>query len=127
APRGRPAGATGMLNWPPSVRIFLASQPADLRRGFDGLARMATEVIQQDPFSGALFVFRNRKGDRLKVLYWAGDGFALWYGRWGGAPFLFPACSGDAVEVRAVDLTMILEGIDPSKTRRRRRYQRQSA
>jgi transposase len=112
-----------MLSWPPSVRIFLASKPADMRRGFDGLARMATEVIRQDPLSGALFVFRNRRGDRLKVLYWAGDGYALWYRRLERGTFRFPACGGEAVEIRAADLTMILEGIDLSRTRRQPRYQ----
>ena len=114
-----------MLSWPPPVRIFLATRPADMRRGFDGLARMTTDVIKQDPLSGALFVFRNRRGDRLKVLYWAGDGFALWYRRLERGTFRFPACEGDSVEVRAVDLTMILEGIDFSRTRRRPRYERQ--
>ncbi len=56
-----------MLIWPPSVRVFVASGPADMRRGFDGLARMTTEVIKQDPLSGSLFVFRNRRGDRVKI------------------------------------------------------------
>ncbi len=113
-----------MLSWPPSVRIFLAASPADMRRGFDGLARMTTDVIRQDPFSGAVFVFRNRRGDRIKVLYWAGDGFALWYRRLERGTFRFPACEGDAAEIRAVDLTMILEGIDLTSTRRRPRYAR---
>jgi transposase len=116
-----------MLSWPPTVRIFLASGPADMRRGFDGLARMTTEVIRQDPFSGALFVFRNRRGDRVKVLYWAGDGFALRYRRLERGTFRFPTCEGDAAEIRAVDLTMILEGIDLLSTRRRPRYARPPA
>src|SRR4051812_39012607 len=101
-----------------------AAGPADMRRGFDGLARMATEVIRQDPLSGALFVFRNRKGDRVKVLCWAGDGFALWYRRLERGTFRFPACEGDAAEVRPVDLTMILEGIDLTSARKRPRYAR---
>lgn len=109
-----------MLTWPPSVRIFLAVKPADMRRGFDGLARMTTEVMRQDSFSGALFVFRNRRGDRVKVLYWAGDGYALWYRRLERGTFRFPDCEGDAAEIRAVDLTMILESIDRSSPRRPR-------
>src|SRR3954470_10669890 len=52
-----------------------------MRRGFDGLAALTTSVLGEDPLSGHLFVFRNRRGDRLKILYWAGDGFALWYRR----------------------------------------------
>ena len=117
-----------MLSWPSAVRIFLAARPADMRRGFDGLARMTTEVIRQDPLSGALFVFRNRRGDRLKVLYWAGDGYAaLWYRRLERGTFRFPACEGEAVEIRAADLTLILEGIDLSRVRRRPRFVLQPA
>ena len=67
-----------MINFPPTVRIFLASSPADMRRGFDGLAALTTSVIGQDPLSGHLFVFRNRRGDRLKILYWYRDGLAIW-------------------------------------------------
>ncbi len=116
-----------MLSWPPSVRIFLAAGPADMRRGFDGLARMTTEVIKQDPFSGALFVFRNRRGDRLKVLYWAGDGYALWYRRLERGTFRFPACDGEAAEIRVADLAMILDGVDLASVRRRPRYVRPPA
>ena len=111
-----------MLSWPPTVRIFLAARPADMRRGFDGLARMTSEIIRQDPLSGALFVFRNRKGDRLKVLYWAGDGYALWYRRLERGTFRFPACDGDAAEIRGADLAMILDGVDLASVRRRSRY-----
>ena len=111
-----------MLSWPPSVRIFLAARPADMRRGFDGLARMTTEVIKQDPFSGALFVFRNRRGDRLKILYWAGDGYALWYRRLERGTFRFPDCDGESAEIRGADLAMILDGVDLSSVRRRPRY-----
>ena len=67
-----------MINLPPTVRIFLASAPADMRRGFEGLAALTTSVLRQDPLSGHLFVFRNRRGDRLKILYWDRDGLAIW-------------------------------------------------
>ena len=66
-----------MINLPPTVRIFLAAQPADMRREFDGLAALTASVIGQDPLSGHLFVFRNRRGDRLKILYWDRDGVEL--------------------------------------------------
>jgi transposase len=68
-----------VINFPPTVRIFLAVQPADLRKGFDSLASLTTSAIGLDPLSGHLFVFRNRRSDRLKILYWDRDGYALWY------------------------------------------------
>jgi hypothetical protein len=61
-----------------TVRVFVAVPPADLRKGYDGLARLARDVIAQDPLSGHLFVFANRKRDRIKILYWDRDGYAVW-------------------------------------------------
>ena len=63
-----------MLSLPPSVRVFLCTQPTDMRRSFDGLAWMAEHVIRMDPYSGHLFVFRSRRGDRVKILYWDRSG-----------------------------------------------------
>ena len=66
-----------MVTLPASVRVFVAVAPADFRKGFDGLAQLAREVIEQDPMSGHLFVFRNRRRDRVKILYWDRDGLAI--------------------------------------------------
>ncbi len=68
-----------MLNLPPSVQIWLATQPTDLRKSFDSLAELVRQQIRLDPLSGHLFVFRNKRADRLKILYWDEDGYALWY------------------------------------------------
>jgi hypothetical protein len=68
-----------MLNIPRAVKIFLGLAPVDLRKGFDSLAALVETVLAQDPLSGQLFVFRNRRADRVKVLYWDGDGYAIWY------------------------------------------------
>jgi len=118
-----------MLSLPLPVRIFLCTQHADMRRGFDGLAQMVRDFLGADPLSGHLFVFRSRRGDRLKLLYWDEDGFALWYKRLKQGTFRFPPATGDlsSVEVRAADLTMLLDGVDLSSIKRRKRYRRPAA
>jgi transposase len=113
-----------MLSLPPSVRIFLCLEPTDMRRSFDGLGRMVEEFVGEDPFSGHLFVFRNRRGDRMKILYWDRDGYALWYKRLEQGAFRFPAGASSGGEVDAAELALILEGIDVSSARRDKRYSR---
>ena len=68
-----------MITVPAGVRIYLACGVTDMRRGFDGLSIMAQDVLKQDPFSGSIFCFRGRRGDLVKVLYWDGQGFCLYY------------------------------------------------
>ena len=112
-----------MLMVPSTVRIFLASGPTDLRRSFDGLALLTRETIQQDPFSGHLFVFRNRRGDRVKILFWHKNGFCLWYKRLETGVFRFPASAdGRKVEVEATDLALLLEGVDSTRVPRAPRF-----
>jgi transposase len=107
---------------PPAVRIYLATRPADMRRAFDGLALLAREWTGQDPLSGHLFVFRNRRGDRVKILYWDRSGFCLWYKRLEKGVFTFPDASGSCAEVEAPDLALLLEGIDLRGAKRRERF-----
>jgi transposase len=111
------------------VRIFICTRHADMRKSFDGLAQMVREFLGQDPLSGHLFVFRNKRGDRLKLLYWDGDGLAYWYKRLEIGNFRFPAVpeKGDGIEIRAADLTMILDGVDLGSVKRQKRYQRPPA
>lgn len=111
-----------MITFPPTVRIFLASSPADMRRGFDGLAALTTSVIGLDPLSGHLFVFRNRRGDRLKILYWDRDGLAIWAKRLERGVFRFPEPRGNRIEVTPAEMAAILEGIDLRLARRQRRF-----
>jgi transposase len=119
-----------ILNLPPSVRIYLATEPVDMRKAFDGLAAATEHTLAQDPFSGHLFVFWNRRADRVKVLWYDGNGFALYYKRLERGRFhLF---AGDAparacVEVRASDLALILQGIDLRGAKRRRAWSPQRA
>jgi transposase len=110
----------GEMDRASSARIFLCALPTDMRRGFDRLAEMARSSLGQDPLDGSLFVFRSRGSDRLKILYWDKDGFALWYKRLEQGTFRFPrAIEGTAaVEVKASELAMLLEGIDLKSIKR---------
>lgn len=109
-----------------STRIWLATAPADMRCGFDRLADMARLVTDQDPLSGHLFLFRSRGGDRLKVLYWDKDGYALWYKRLEQGVFRLPRIDSavKSVELRASELAMLLDGIDLRSIKRGERYQK---
>jgi transposase len=109
-----------------SARIWMASEATDMRCGFDRLAERVKAVIGKDPQSGHLFVFRSRRGDRLKILVWDRDGFVLWYKRLETGVFKMPRVEQGtrSVELRASELAMILDGIDVSKLKRVPRYQR---
>ena len=98
------------------------SAPADMRKGFDSLAALVREALGHDPRTGHLFLFLGRGRDRLKILYWDRDGFALWYKRLEEGTFRLPACDGKSVELKASELAMLLEGIDLRSLRRRRRF-----
>ncbi len=109
-----------------STRIWLCTGPTDMRRGFDRLAEQAHVVTRQDPQSGHLFLFRSRGGDRLKVLYWDRDGYALWYKRLEEGTFKLPRLDAAqcSLELRASELAMILDGIDLASVKRAKRYHR---
>jgi len=116
-----------MLMLPPTVRVHLALAPADMRCAFDGLTARVVSVLQQDPFSGHLFVFRNKRRDRIKILFWDRSGFCLWYKRLEKGTFHFPESSAESAEVEAAELALLLEGIDLSGARRRPRWHRKIA
>ena len=113
-----------LLSLPTSVSIWLASQPTDLRKSFDSLAEVVRQHLQGDPLSGQLFVFRNKRADRVKLLYWDEDGYVLVYKRLEVGTFRFPPASDASVQVRAADLQMLLDGVDLSTAKRSRRYRR---
>ncbi len=111
------------------ARLWLALEPQDMRCGFDRLAERVRTVIGQDPLSGHGFIFRSRRGDRLKLLTWDQDGFILWYKRLEAGVFKLPRVEGAerAVELRASELAMLLDGIDLSRLARVPRYKRTPA
>jgi transposase len=107
-------------------RVFVCATPTDMRKSFDGLSAVVREHLDQDPLAGDLFVFRNKRGDRLKLLYWDEDGLAVWAKHLEEGTFEFPApdSDGTAVEVKATELALILGGIELRSVARRKRYQR---
>jgi len=113
-----------MLSIGAQTRIFVAKGPTDMRKGFYGLQGLVTGVLEQDPLSGHMFLFVNRRGDKLKILYWDGDGFAIWYRRLEQGTFQMPTIADDqkSVEIRCDELTMLLRGVDFSSIRRRKRF-----
>jgi len=112
---------------PPSVRIFVASQPVDFRLSFDRLAAWTQEQLQGDPFSGHLFVFCNRRGDRVKILYWDRTGYCQFYKRLEKGTFRLPSSAQSSVELEWAELALLLEGIELEGARRRPRWLRRVA
>ncbi len=115
---------------PASVRVFLCTWPTDMRKSFDGLQGMVREFLGQDPLSGHLFLFLNRRRDRVKILLWERDGLVIWYKRLEAGTFqqLDPtACAGPSlgearIELTTTELMLLLTGIDLALARRRKRY-----
>jgi transposase len=101
-----------MIVIPAGVRIYLAMGPTDMRKGFDGLSMLAQEVLKQEPFSGHLFVFRGKRGDLVKVLYWDGQGFCLFAKRLEKGRFAWPITKEGSATLTPAQLSMLLEGID---------------
>jgi transposase len=113
-----------MLSVPAAVKLWYCPEPTDMRLGFDGLFARVKSRLAADPLSGHLFIFRNRSADRLKVLYWGGHGLCLWSQRLEAGRYHFPEVGGDrpAVEMSAGQFRMVLDGIDPSRVRRFKRF-----
>ena len=112
-----------MLSLPPSVRVFVAVDATDMRKSFDGLASETQRVLAQDPLSGHLFVFFNRRRTMVKVLYWDRTGFCLVSKRLERGTFGLPeAPQNGVVEMEAAELGLILEGIELGGARRRQRW-----
>jgi transposase len=101
-----------MIALPSGARIWIAAGVTDMRKGFDGLAALVQETLAEDPFSGQMFVFRGKRGDRVKLLWWDGDGLCLLAKRLERGRFVWPQASSGSVSLSAAQLSMLLEGID---------------
>jgi transposase len=112
-----------MLNLPANVRIYLCASPTDMRKSFDGLCGLVQTEFGRDVIDGHLFLFLNRRRDRVKLLYWDRDGLALWYKRLEAGTFETPAFAGQPhVELDATELAMLLGGVSLANVRRRKRF-----
>jgi transposase len=106
---------------PGGSRVWLAAGVTDMRAGFNSLAAKVQTVLERDPFSGHVFVFRGKRGDLLKVLWWSGDGLCLLMKRLEKGRFVWPQATGGTVLLSSAQLSMLLEGIDwrqPTRTAR---------
>ena len=110
-----------MIALPLGARVWLAAGVTDMRKGMGGLAALVQTSLEADPFCGHLFVFRGRRGDLVKVLWWSGDGMCLFMKRLERGRFVWPRTEGEAVTISAAQLGYLLEGIDwrlPQRTDR---------
>lgn len=111
-----------MITLPASVRVYLCTVVCDMRRGFDGLKMLAEQVVGVDPLGGHLFVFCSRRADRVKILYWDRDGWALWAKRLEVGTYAFPFDTMGRKEITSGELGALLEGIDLKNAKWRKRY-----
>jgi transposase len=114
-----------MLGSPVNARIFLCTQDTDMRKSFSSLCGIIRSAMHLDPLSDCLFVFKNKRGDRIKCIYWDEDGFAMWYKALQRGTFQFPNLknySSAGLEIDASTMRMILDGVDLGSIRRRSRF-----
>nr|WP_261376170.1 MULTISPECIES: IS66 family insertion sequence element accessory protein TnpB [unclassified Sphingobium] len=100
------------MAFPPSTKIYLSLAPCDMRKGFDGLSAQVRNILQLDPFSGAVFLFRGKRGDRLKALVWDGSGLCVYAKRLERGKFVWPRAHEGALRLSAAQLAMLLEGMN---------------
>ena len=116
-----------MIHLPGSVRVYLCLSPCDMRKSFDGLHTLVREHLTLDAFAGHLFVFASRRRDRVKILYWDRDGFAMWSKRLEEGTYALPwaeSAEERRREITAQELGALLSGIDLDQAKRRKRYRR---
>src|SRR5262249_54734964 len=131
APSALASAGGAVLNLSLPQRVLLCTLPTDMRKSFDSLAGLVQQHLGQDPLAGDLFIFRSKRGDRIKFLYWDNDGYAIWYKRLEEGTFVFPAPDArpdrtkvgeHGLVIRPAELAMLLDGVDLASVRRRKRY-----
>ena len=107
-----------MLMLPTDCKIFMVAEPVDMRRSFDGLCAVVVERLGSHPMAGHLFLFRGRGGDRIKILWWDRNGLCIWYKRLEKGRYKWPSSDEQSIEMTALDLSLLLDGIDFTKLRK---------
>ena len=115
-----------MIGLLPTTGIFLATAPTDLRKAYDGLAALVRQSLGQDPLSGSLYVFCNRRKDRIKILFWEEGGYWLCARRLEAGTFRWPQKEGACASYRREELLLLLGGIDLNQTHKRKWYRREA-
>ena len=115
-----------MLSIPPVIPMFLYTQPTDMRKGFDGLSGIVRNEFQADPLDGSLFLFINRRRNRLKILHWDGSGYWVYYRLLEAGTFEVIPADDKCVRIDSTQLAMLLGGVSLVSTKRRKRYKRAS-
>lgn len=105
-----------MIQFAPRTRVYLCCRPVDLRKGLDGLSAQVANVLQADPFSGHLFLFRGKRGDYLKLLYWDGSGLCLFAKRLEKGRFVWPPIVDGRMRLTPAQMALLIEGIDWRRT-----------
>jgi transposase len=101
-----------MIGLSGTVRVLVATRPVDFRKGAEGLAALVRETMQADPFSGAIYVFRAKRADRVKLIYWDGTGVCLFAKRLEDGKFRWPSVNDAVMRLSAAELSALLEGLD---------------
>lgn len=101
-----------MLSIPPGIKVYISTKPLDMRKSLDGMAYVVSQQLKKDVFSGHIFVFCNKRGDKVKTFYWDRNGYCSWYKRLERGIFKIPKLQGNVFQVTPAELGLILEGID---------------
>lgn len=101
-----------MLSLPSGIKIYVSSHALDMRKSFDGMSYLVSQELKQDVYSGSLFVFCNKRGDKIKIFYWDRNGYVCWYKRLERGIFRLPKVSDKVFKVSASELGLLLEGIE---------------
>jgi transposase len=113
-----------MLNFPPGIQVFMALDPVDMRKSFDGLSAAVQTVFARDVLDGHLFLFLNRRRDRIKIIWWDRDGLAIWMKRLEAGSYELPRHASESKHLRleATQLALLLNGVQLASVKQRRRY-----